>query len=222
MPKTLAQEALTSSETFASVILTLFIDAFGTEALVWEPATITLELEDEFKIDLPQLTLDKLLVAINILTTDRFFKQLPDFIAFCNVLCGDEYDPRTFDPADAEEVAWGLTEGLLIAPPEEEEPFTHEIRAYIRAALDREGIINPPDILRLALERASIASNIEDFSDDPEMFSAVYALEQGKTEDINRAIKLKTQLLIAQFRALKLDNGKTEELVSILEQAARS
>lgn len=222
MPKTLAQEALTSSETFASVILTLFIDAFGTEALVWEPATITLELEDEFKIDLPQLTLDKLLVAINILTTDRFFKQLPDFIAFCNVLSGDEYDPRTFDPADAEEVAWGLTEGLLIAPPEEEEPFTHEIRAYIRAALDREGIINPPDILRLALERASIASNIEDFSDDPEMFSAVYALEQGKTEDINRSIKLKTQLLIAQFRALKLDNGKTEELVSILEQAARS
>lgn len=222
MPKTLAQEALTSSETFASVILTLFIDAFGTEALVWEPATITLELEDEFKIDLPQLTLDKLLVAINILTTDRFFKQLPDFIAFCNVLSGDEYDPRTFDPADAEEVAWGLTEGLLIAPPEEEEPFTHEIRAYIRAALDREGIINPPDILRLALERASIASNIEDFSDDPEMFSAVYALEQGKTEDINRAIKLRTQLLIAQFRALKLDNGKTEELVSILEQAARS
>lgn len=188
------------------------------EALEWDPATIALEIEEEFKVELPQLSLDRLLVAIQILTTDRFYKSLPDFVAFCNTLDGDEFNPQTFDPADAEEVAWGITEALLLSPPDDDdkEPFSDEIRAYIGAVLDKEGLINAPDVLKIALRRARIAPSIEDFSDDPEMFSAVYALEEGKNEDINQAIKLKLKLLIAQLSALNLENGNTAEVVAML------
>jgi hypothetical protein len=219
MSKKVLQEAWKSRETFGCVLLTMFIDKFGTEAIEWDPGTITMEIEEEFDVDLPQLTLDRLMVAIQLLTTDRFFKSLPDFITFCNVLGGDEYNPELWDPADAEEVAWGITEALLIAPPEEDDPFTDEIRAYIGSVLDGEGIINPPDILRIALRRARVSPSIEDFSDDPEMFSAVYDLEAGKTEDINQTIKFKTKLLVAQLRALNLENGRTEEVAAMLEQA---
>jgi len=219
MSKNVLQEAWRSRETFGCVLLTLFLDRFGTEGLTWDPATITLEIEEEFDVDLPQLSLDRLMVAIQLLTTDRFFKNLPDFISFCNVLNGDEYQPELWDPADAEEVAWGITEALLIAPPEENDPFTEEIRAYIGAVLDREGIINPPDILRIALREARVSPSIEDFSDDPEMFNAIYDLESGKTEDINQTIRFKTKLLIAQLRALSLENGRTEEVAATLEQA---
>lgn len=219
MAKKILQEAWKSRETFGCVLLTMFLDRFGTEGLTWDPATITLEIEEEFDVDLPQLSLDRLMTAIQILTTDRFFKNLPDFISFCNVLGGDEYNPELWDPADAEEVAWGITEALLIAPPEENDPFTEEIRAYIGMVLDSEGIINPPDILRIALREARVSPSIEDFSDDPEMFNAIYDLESGKTEDINQTIKLKTKLLIAQLRALRLENGKTETVAKILEQA---
>lgn len=219
MSKKILQEAWKSRETFGCVLLTMFLDRFGTEGLTWDPATITLEIEDEFDVDLPQLSLDRLIVAIQLLTTDRFFKNLPDFISFCNVLGGDEYNPELWDPADAEEVAWGITEALLIAPPEENDPFTEEIRAYIGAVLDSEGIINPPDILRIALREARVSPSIEDFSDDPEMFNAIYDLESGKTEDINQTIRLKTKLLIAQLKALSLENGKTETVAKILEQA---
>jgi hypothetical protein len=223
MSKNLLQEAWTSNETFASVLLTLFVDKFGTEGLTWDPATIALEIEDEFNVDLSQAVLDKLIVAIQLLTTDRFFKSLPDFITFCNILAGDTYNPEMFDPADAEEVAWGITEAMLIAPPdrEEEEPFTDEIRAYIGAVLDSEGIINPPDILRIALRQARVSPSIGDFSDDPEMFNAVYDLEAGKTEDINRTIIMKTQLLAAQLGALNLENGKTQEIVEMLQKAVQ-
>jgi hypothetical protein len=223
MSKNLLQEAWTSNETFASVLLTLFVDKFGTEGLSWDPATISLEIEDEFNVDLSQAVLDKLIVGIQLLTTDRFFKSLPDFITFCNILDGDTYNPEMFDPADAEEVAWGITEAMLIAPPdrEEEEPFTDEIRAYIGAVLDSEGIINPPDILRIALRQARVSPSIEDFSDDPEMFNAVYNLEAGKTEDINRTIIMKTQLLAAQLGALNLENGKTQEIVEMLQKAVQ-
>jgi hypothetical protein len=221
MPKKLMQEVWTSKETFGSVLLTLFLDRFGTEALEWDPSTITMEIEEEFDIDLPQLTLDRLMVAIQILTTDKFFKSLPDFVMFCNVLDGDVYNPDSFDPADAEEVAWGITEALLISPPDDEdpEPFTDEIRAYIGATLDKEGIINAPDILRLALRTARVSPNMEEFSDDPMMFNAIYDLEAGKTEDINQSIQLKTQLLVAQLQALNLENGNTDTVIRMLNNA---
>jgi len=221
---TIAQEAWKSRETFASVLLTLFLDKFGIEALDWDPATITLEIEEEFDVELPQLALDKLLVAIQILTTDKFFKSLPDFVTFCNVLGGDTYRPDMWDPADAEEVAWGITEALLISPPEDDdkEPFTDEVRGYIGAVLDSEGIINAPDILRIALRAARVSPNITDFSDDPTMFNAVYDLEAGKTEDINQSIRLKTGLLIKQMAALDLKNGNTEYVVKMLQGSATS
>ena len=214
-----ATEAWKSRDTFASVLLTMFLDKFGTEALDWDPTTILLEIEEEFNVDLPQLALDKLLTAIQILTTDRFYKSLPDFIAFCNVLSGDTYRPDMWDPADAEEVSWGLTEALMIYPPDDDdqEPFTEEIRAYIGAVLDREGLINPPDILRIALREARVSPSIEDFSDDPQMFSAIYDLEEGKRADIEQTMRERTTLLAAQLSALNLDSGSTESVVKALE-----
>lgn len=222
MSKNITQEAWTSRETFASVLLTMFIDRFGSEALTWDPTTISMEIEEEFNVDLPQLSLDKLMVAIHILTTDRFYKSLPDFIAFCNTLSGDTYQPDMWDPADAEEVAWGVTEALLIYPPDgdDQEPFTDEIRAYIGAVLDAEGLVNPPDILRIALRQARVSPNVGDFSDDPMMFNAVYDLEEGKRQDIEQTIRLRTKLLVAQLRALHLKNGSAEQVAKMLESAA--
>lgn len=214
----LMQIAWTSRETFGSVLLTLFLDRFGMEGLEWDPATIALEIEEEFNVKLSQSSLDKLIVCIQILTTDRFFKNLPDFISFCNVLGDDTYRPDMWDPADAEEIAWGITEALLIEPPDDKdpEPFTDEIRGYIGAVLDSEGIINPPDILRIALRTNRVSKNITDFSDDPEMFNAVYDLEAGKTEDINNTIRMKTKLLAEQLAALHLNNGSTKHVVEML------
>lgn len=220
--RNIMQEAWTSKETFASVLLTLFLDRFGTEALQWDPTTITLEIEEEFSVDLSQLSLDKLFVAIQIMTTDKFYKSLPDFISFCNVLSGDTYRPDMWDPADAEEVAWGVTEALLLYPPEDDdpEPFTDEIRSYIGAMLDREGLINPPDILRIALRQARVSPSIEDFSDDPTMFNAVYDLEEGKRQDIEQTVRMRTKLMAAQFRALKLKTGAVDQVVKMLDEAA--
>ena len=200
------------------MLLTLFLDRFGMEGLEWDPATIALEIEEEFNVKLSQGSLDKLIVCIQILTTDRFFKNPPDFISFCNVLGDDTYRPDMWDPADAEEIAWGITEALMIEPPDENdpEPFTDEIRGYIGAVLDSEGIINPPDILRIALRSNRVSKNITDFSDDPEMFSAVYDLEAGKTEDINNTLRMKTKLLAEQMAALNLKNGNTQNVVEML------
>lgn len=211
----------TSPQTFASVLLTVFLDRFGMDGLSWEPNTITLEIEEEFDVELPQCVLDKLMAAISILTSDTFYISLPDFITFCNVLSGDTYRPDMFDPADSAEVAWGITEGLLISPPEEEQtgPFSDEIRAYIGAVLDQEGIINAPDVLQIALRKANVSDAANQFSDDPEMFNAVYDVEAGKSAEINSIITEKVKMLLGQLRAITLDNGNTTAVAKTLEQS---
>lgn len=207
-----------SPQTFATVLITVFLDRFGTEGLSWDPSTVTMEVEQEFDVDLPQASFDKLMAAISLLTTDRFYKSLPDFITICNVLSGDVYNPAMFDPADGEEIAWGVTESMLIYPPEEDDPFSDEIRAYIGATLDAEGIINPPDILRIAIRSANVSTSVEEFSDDPTMFNAIYDMESAKTGEIEQIVREKTVMLHDQLAALKLKNGSTEKVLAALKK----
>jgi len=210
------QDAWTGKGTFATTLLLMFVDAYGTEGFTWAEQTIRMEIEDDFEVKLPQANFDRLMAAVAILTTEDFYKSLPDFIQLCNILSGSPYDPRQWDPADATEVAWGITEAVLIEPPDEDEPFTEEIRAYIGKVLDDEGIMEPPDILRLASREtaADISNRIQaDFTDDPTMFTAIYEFEAAKTDDINGSLLRALTSLASQLEALPLKDGNTEEVV---------
>jgi hypothetical protein len=210
------RDLLNSPDAFATPLVVLLIDTYGSEALQWDPETIALELEDDFQVKVPKENFDKLMIGIHLLTTDEFYQLLPEFISTCNILSGDTYDPRTWDPADTEEIAWGITEGMLLAPPDnEEEPFTKEIRAYIGEVVDAEGIINPPDVLRIALRGSpDTQQNIQgEFSDDPLMFESIYKLEQGKTEAIISVLNENLQWLAMQLNLLPLQNGDAKKAV---------
>lgn len=207
--------------TFATVLLTSFLDTFGNDALYWDPATIALEVEDEFDIELSEITFDKLMMAITLLTTDKFYTSLPTFISVCNVLSGTPFDPTQFDPADSAEVAWGITEGLLIYPPDNDtdSPFSEEIRAYIGATLDSEGIINPPDVLRIALRTANVSTSLGDFSDDPSMFNAIHDMEAAKTGEIENIMTQNLHMLYNQLSQLQLQNGDTTQVLQAIKGA---
>lgn len=210
-----------NENSFATTLLTLFIDTYGTEALDWDPLTIQSEIEQDFAVKLPRAVFDRLMAGIAVLSTDSFFKSLPDFINLCNVLNGDSFDPTTFDPADAGECAWAMTEALLISPPddEEEEPFSQEIVDYIGEVIKSEGILTPPDILRVSLRKDAkdlIEKVRYDFSDDPEMFNAVFDTEKSKTEDINSLVKNRLAELVRQLEAIPLNNGDASQAVKKL------
>lgn len=215
---------LNSPDTFATTLVTMFMDTYGSEALQWDPETISLEINDDFQLKLPVENFDKLMAAIHLLTTDEFYHLLPEFISTCNILSGDTYDPRTWDPADSEEIAWGITEGMLLAPPEEEaEPFTKEIRAYIGEIIDAEGIINPPDVLRIALR--GNGNDLRDvpgeFSDDPVMFESIYKFEQGKTDEIVKGLRENVQQLVNQLGSLPLENGEAQAALDRIIKSIR-
>lgn len=213
-PKRHSAEAWVMPDAFATTLVTLFFDEYGAEATGWDPSTILMEIEEDHRLKLPRGNFDRLMAGITIVTTDKFFTNLPDFIDLCNVLSGAGFDPTVFDPVDAEEVAWGITESMLLSPPDEdqESPFAREIIEYIQAAVEAEGLIHPPDVLKLG-EIPGRAETIKaSFSDDPVMFGSIYAVEEEKTGEINRTIRARIDLLIEQLDSLNLAHGSADEL----------
>jgi len=199
----------------------MFLDTYGTEGLSWLPETIEIEVETDFDVNLSYDNYEKLMTAINLMTNNSFFVSPPDFARACVVLSGHHVADQ-FDLPDAAEVAWGVTEALLINPPDKNQNkiFRDEITALIGHVLDQEGILNPPDVLRIATRDQDLVDRVNyEFSDDPEMFLAIQKIEADKSDNINRIVRRKMQAMLGQLRGLPLRNGKAESLAAkMLEQ----
>jgi hypothetical protein len=195
-------------------------DSPGENCYSWHPGTILLEIRDDFGVELPQGNFDRLMAGIHLLTSDSFYKNGATFVEICNVLSGGLYNPATWDPADALECAWGITEAMLLSPPDDddEEPFSREIRAYIGAALDQEGILDPPDVLRIAIRGAghNSAAQVSSQFDDPETRQAITQTEAAKVREINDHIKSNLRMLVGQLGALHLTHGDARSLAGRL------
>ncbi len=215
---------LVSEESYASVLLILVLDNYGPEVLEWHPGTIRLQLEDDFSVQLPKVTLDKILAAVTILTTNYFFKSVSRFIELCNILSGDDFQPDEFDPADADEILWGVTEAAIIYPPNndpEDTEFSPEVRAYIEEVLKVEGIASPPDVLRLGARADATGHIAMNFSDDPEMFEAIWEVQRAKRDDLVNLVRTNLQELSMQLQLLRLRQGSVKnELVKQIQHVA--
>ena len=218
MTHTLNQQAvlrqlLSDPETHATTLLTALLDRYGTEALEWSPATMAMELEEDTGAKLPAAAVAKLAVGVALLTTDRFFHDLPFFVTACNVLSGDIPVPGDIDLADAEDCAWGLTEGLLIYPPDEDEPFRDDIRRYLGQVLAAEGIDDPPDILRLAI---SPTRRLDDLGEED--YQSALERQRLTGEDLTRSIRENLTELFGELERLPLKNGDASKLVEKLRK----
>ena len=120
-PKVVTRTLLMEESTYATVLLLILLDTYGPEALQWAPETISLELKDDYAVNITKQTLDKIMAAIAIVTTNYFYKDVLKFIELANILSGDDAEPDEFDPATAGEVLWGLSESFLLWPPEKDD-----------------------------------------------------------------------------------------------------
>jgi hypothetical protein len=219
-PKMIQRTLLMSEDAFATPLFLLVMDKYGPEAMQWAPETIRMELEADFQCELPSFSLDKIMAAITIVTTNFFYKDVGRFISICNILAGDDFNPEVFDPADTDEMLLGITEAMLLWPPDEDKndsEFCEEIREYIKQMLKVEGILHPFDVLRLAFPADQSVNVDADYADDPEMYSAIYQVQQGKTDETRGIYLDNVSALAQQLSALSLQNGSTEPMVKQLQ-----
>ena len=225
-PKAVQRALLLSEESFATPLFLLVMDQYGPEAMQWSPETIRLELEQDFHLKLPKATLDKIMAAISIVTTNVFYKDVTRFIELCNILSGDDFQPDEFEPADAEEMLIAITEALLLWPPDddpEDTEFSPEIREYIRQVLGQQGILKPFDVLRLAFSKDEASKVDVEYADDPEMYSAIYETQQNKTDELKLVYLENMSALTQQLQLRPLQEGTTEnavrQLLSLVQRA---
>jgi hypothetical protein len=205
-------------ESFATTLLTILLDNYGFDALDWSPQTIAMELHDDFQVNISQRNLDKIMAAILIVKTDDFFNRLPVFNSICNILSGDTFDPTTVEPATVDEIAWAITEAVLLWPPEEGTTFDPEICGFIEAMLDAEGITSVPAILRFAVSSRK-DDPISHLADDPEMYEAFSLRQQENKESVEKALRESLDKLMQQLADLQLSKGSTKDLVKKLRGA---
>jgi hypothetical protein len=179
----LLASTLENDDSFATTLLAIVFDKYGTELFAWDPESLWMAIAEDFGAIPPRINQDKLQALITCYTTDLFYISVEFFITTCNVLSGAEANFKRFDPADAEEIIWGIYEVALNVslerePNESLPEFSHEVRRYIGIALDNDGVFDPPDVLRIAEmpERAEL----DQWADDPDMFNAAH--DHAKTE----------------------------------------
>jgi hypothetical protein len=212
-------------ESLATTLVTILIDIYGTEALAWEPPTIAMELAEDLGITIPRFALDRLMTAKGVVTSDDFYKRLAIFNQYCQVFAGDDFNPESISTADPFECAWGVTEAVLLAPPEadEAEPFSEEICAFIGAVLDKAGITDSPDVLQIAIRDSQRSPDFGALAlDDPMMFGGEWQQKAEQGEDIKVMLRETLDKLIKQLSLLPLENGDTRELVNRAIAASRA
>ena len=230
MPNTITEHlkrTWVDKSTYAVTLLALFVDLYGGTAdhqdsdemsgIYWSPETIRMEIEHDFAVKMPDSNFSKLMTAISLLLSDSFYKSVGDFIELSNALVGNGVTYGQFEPLEIEDAAWAITEALLIMPPDDNNaaPFSPEIQGYIGYMCDENGILNPPDVLNIAVRNEDLIQRVQyNFADDDEMMSTVWQVEKSKTDEINTMIKRNLSELLHQLAELPLKNGDTKNITT--------
>ena len=204
-------------DVFSTCLVALITDEYGTEALNWHPETIRRAIENDFGAKLSSHNFDKLMGGIAAVVTDGFYGDLPRFVVICQALVGNGVSPDFNDPPDAKEIAWAITEGMMLNPPENDEPFSVDIRAYIAAVLKNEGFASPPDVLRLALGGGDMTARIaKNLAHDPDTHRSVINRQREKNQDVQKMISENLNELVQQIQSLPLQHGNVDDMLKRL------
>lgn len=128
--------ALESPQTLATVVHAIVLDQYGEPAYDWDPATVAMELADDFKAEICTPAMDRWCAIQAVMGSDAFFKRLDVFLNICNTLASGSPSFLVFDPVTSEEAAWAVAE---VAMNRDVLPFSYAIQQYMRQQLTADG-----------------------------------------------------------------------------------
>ena len=102
-------------------------------------------------------------------------------------------------------------------PPEQDDnpedtQFSPEIIEYMSQVMRDEGYMSAPDLL--AISGHDTTEFVRDtWSDDPEMYQAIYEVQQQKSEDLKLSLNDNFKELLLQLQLLPVKSGNKEEIM---------
>lgn len=232
---------LHNRDSFATIAFLAAIVALDYDLEKFEQVsgpTLLDEIDRRLGRPMPPESRSKIMAVQVAYQTDLVYKSLPVFINFCNLLAErSDIDPNVFDPADAYEIAWAMTELVLVDPPQEEtlvQPdyqnpfmraydipekgvmeFSEEIRKYMGQALFVEGAIEPIPLIPMAIMPREIEFNDE----------ATFLAAQESQKQVDQSIRMYVAGMLdeyfQQIRLLRTADNRpilTEQEMAALKQ----
>lgn len=204
----------------ATCLLVLCLDEWGTDMLDWEPETLPRAARMSWNAELPQANRDKIWALITHMTTDAFYSSLDGFIHICNALSGHGVDFEQFDPAEVDEMCWGVAETSLIAPMEKEDRFCEEIVAYMETRLEYEGFQKVPHMLKKFVQIPAREEELnQTLTSDGIGFKNYWKMQESRLANIDIWIKERLTALFTTLEVLPLRFANEQGLKRICERA---
>lgn len=196
-------------ETYATVLVATLAHHFGNlEWFDWEPETLNTTVEEELKLKMPEKVRNKIWALLTALTTDQFYRDPVVFNHVCNSLSGGPVPLGVFEPAELDEMAWGVLEVLISDLDQGEHPkFSVDVATYVGVALKDYGVEKFPP-LEFALGADSVP--LPDAGGDPAMTAAWVEGRVGLKQEILAGLETNVRELHEHLKLAGLsgDHGK--------------
>jgi len=194
---------------YASCLLLMAVDSWGTECLEWEPETFTSAVRDEFGVALHALNYDKLNAAVSVVQTNLYHRSIGAFCAINKALSFKTVSPNEMNICSLDDVLWGTTEAQLLEGKEEyvEQGFTQDISRYVGQLLEAEGVMTPPSNLLFAKYQEHVAEAVKNSEfDDPMTWKMHMSREEDELKEMNQFMGVNLMRMFKQLKVLPLTN----------------
>lgn len=198
-----AHDALASEESFGTTLLVAAAQFMTLEELsTFDFDTVLETLKQEASVDLTgSINASKLEAAMNLMfNPSMFYEDVVGFIDICNVLSGADIDADVFDPADAYEMSWAVTEAQALESVDPDEAiFSEDIRKYMGIVLSQYGFLKPPRMLSMAMMPEGVNPALA-LADQPDMVAAATGLQNGLVSEVEAMVADQLAELSAQLK----------------------
>jgi hypothetical protein len=150
----IAQSFLVSPDNRTATALLMALRTLcGAGVLSWEPESIWLTLERDFKIDLDEVARNKIQASITLIVNPAFFWDNLVFQRTTQALNGELFDPESLQECHPAHMNWAVYEAQIIRghDPEEDEELQstpleldEDVQQYVAVCLHRAGYVYPP------------------------------------------------------------------------------
>lgn len=198
----------------ATALLAGVTRLYGLEVLNWDPTTLGMELESDMDDEPDANTFDKLMAAINVITTDTVYRDVAVFDdtinAFNDVGVSQEEDIPT-----VEELCLTVAEIFLLDPEPAVRTYGkthwhHDVIKYCRVVLDDEGISTSPSVLHFVPDRG-IRTPKMSIEAGPDELAEVFAAREARTKEINAWVDAQVLRIGQQLLSLGIDHSEVAD-----------